>query len=72
MIAYIVAVVVLAPMCGSELNVAAFVHPTLQRQPLEVHIPMRAALARLFGRVMPKTRTCRTQRSVRVPLSIAG
>lgn len=40
-------------MCGSELNVAAFAHPTLNRQALEVHIPVRAAFAKLFGRVMP-------------------
>jgi Domain of unknown function (DUF1772) len=45
--------VVLGLMCGSELNVAAFGHPTLNRQPLELHIPMRASLARLLGRVMP-------------------
>jgi anthrone oxygenase-like protein len=49
----IAAVVVLGLMCGSELNVAAFGHPTLNRQPLELHIPMRASLARLLGRVMP-------------------
>jgi len=46
-------VLVIGLMCGSELNVAAFGHPTLNRQPLEVHIPVRAALANLFGRVMP-------------------
>ena len=40
-------------MCGSELNVAAFGHPTVNRQPLEVHIPMRSSLAALLGRVMP-------------------
>jgi uncharacterized membrane protein len=49
----IFAIVVLGLMSGSELNVAAFGHPTLNRQPLEVHIPVRAALARLLGRVMP-------------------
>jgi uncharacterized membrane protein len=47
------AVLVLGLMCGSELNVAAFAHPTLNRLPLEVHIPMRSSLARLLGRVMP-------------------
>jgi uncharacterized membrane protein len=47
------AVLVLGLMCGSELNVAAFAHPALNRQPLEVHIGMRAELARLLGRVMP-------------------
>ena len=49
----ILAVVVLGLMCGSELNVAAFAHPMLNRQPLEVHVRMRASLAALFGRVMP-------------------
>jgi hypothetical protein len=53
MLTYVIAVVVLALMCGSELNVAAFAHSTLNRMPLEIHIPVRAALARLFGRVMP-------------------
>jgi uncharacterized membrane protein len=47
------AVLVLGLMCGSELNVAMFAHPALSRQPLEVHIRMRAELARLLGRVMP-------------------
>ena len=50
---YLVALLVLGVMCGSELNVGAFAHPTLNRQPLETHIVMRAAFARLLGRVMP-------------------
>ena len=49
----ILSVIVLGLMCGSELNVAAFAHPMLNRQPLEVHVRMRASLAALFGRVMP-------------------
>ena len=49
----LLAVVVLGLMCGSELNVAAFAHPMLNRQPLEVHVRMRASMAALFGRVMP-------------------
>jgi uncharacterized membrane protein len=49
----ILALLVLGLMCGSELNVAAIAHPNLNRQPLEVHIPMRASLAALLGRVMP-------------------
>jgi hypothetical protein len=53
MLIQVLAIVVLGLMCGSELNVAAFGHPTLDRQPLDVHIPVRAAFARLFGRVMP-------------------
>ena len=49
----LLSILVLGLMCGSELNVAAFAHPTINRQPLEVHVPMRASLAILFGRVMP-------------------
>ncbi|MGO9450927.1 MAG: anthrone oxygenase family protein [Candidatus Binataceae bacterium] len=49
----ILAVLSLGLMCGSELNVAAFAHPTLNRQSLEVHIPMRSSFAALFGQVMP-------------------
>jgi uncharacterized membrane protein len=49
----LIAVIVLGLMCGSELNVAAFAHPMLNRQSPEVHVPMRSSLARLFGRVMP-------------------
>jgi uncharacterized membrane protein len=49
----LLSVLALGLMCGSELNVAAFAHPTLNRQPLEVHVRMRASLAALFGRVMP-------------------
>src|SRR5258708_34233796 len=49
----IIAVLVLGLMCGSELNVAAFSHPTFNRQPLEAHIRMRSSFAALFGRVMP-------------------
>ena len=50
---HVIALVVLGLMCGSELNVAAFAHPTLNRLPLEPHILLRSAWARLFGRVMP-------------------
>jgi uncharacterized membrane protein len=50
---HVLAVLVLGLMCGSELNVAAFCHPTLNRQPVAVHIPVRSALAVLFARVMP-------------------
>jgi uncharacterized membrane protein len=49
----LLAVLVLGLMCGSELNVAAFAHPTLNRQPREVHARMRSSLAVLLGRVMP-------------------
>jgi hypothetical protein len=47
------AVLVLGLMCGSELNVAVFGHPSLNRQSVEVHIPVRATFAAMFGRVMP-------------------
>jgi uncharacterized membrane protein len=50
---HILAVLVLGLMCGSELNVAAFSHPLLNRQPVQVHIPVRSSLATLFGKVMP-------------------
>ena len=49
----LVAVLLLGLMCGSELNVAAFAHPTLNRQPLETHILVRSSVAALLGRVMP-------------------
>ena len=49
----LLAVLVLGLMCGSELNVAAFAHPTLNREPLEVHIPVRSSFAALLGHVMP-------------------
>ncbi|HKN12864.1 MAG TPA: DUF1772 domain-containing protein [Candidatus Binatus sp.] len=49
----ILAVVSLGLMCGSELNVAVFAHPAFNRQSPEVHIPMRASFAKLFGQVMP-------------------
>ncbi|HXP46160.1 MAG TPA: DUF1772 domain-containing protein [Terriglobales bacterium] len=49
----LIAVLVLGLMCGSELNVAAFAHPTLNRQPLQAHIPVRSSFAALFGQVMP-------------------
>lgn len=50
---WLLAMIVLGLMCGSELNVAAFGHPTLNRQPLEAHILVRSSLATLLGRVMP-------------------
>ena len=41
----IIAVLVLGLMCGSELNVAVFGHPTVKRQPLETHILVRSSFA---------------------------
>jgi uncharacterized membrane protein len=49
----ILAVLVLGLMCGSELNVAVFGHPTLNRQPLDAHILVRSSFAAVLGRVMP-------------------
>jgi len=40
-------------MCGSELNVGVFARPTFKRQALEVHVLVRAALAKLLGQIMP-------------------
>jgi uncharacterized membrane protein len=47
------ALLVLGLMCGSELNIAAFGHPALSRQPLDTHILVRSSLAVMLGRVMP-------------------
>ena len=60
MILQLLALVVLGLMCGSELNVAAFGHPTLYRQPLGAHILVRSSFAALFGRVMPFWMTAST------------
>ena len=40
-------------MCGGELKVALFGHSTLNREPLDVHLTVRSAFARLPGRVGP-------------------
>ena len=53
MVLHLLALLALGLMCGSELNVAAFGHPTLNRQPLEAHILVRSSFAALLGRVMP-------------------
>ena len=49
----LIAVLALGLMCGSELNVALFAHPTLNRQPLNVHVLVRSSFASLLGHVMP-------------------
>jgi uncharacterized membrane protein len=49
----LLAVLVLGLMSGSEFNVAAFAHPTLNQQPQSVHAVMRSSFAALFGHVMP-------------------
>jgi uncharacterized membrane protein len=53
MVLHLLALLVLGLMCGSELNVALFSHPVLNRQPLDTHILVRSSLAALLGRVMP-------------------
>ena len=53
MMLQLLAVLVLGLMCGSELSVAAFGHPDLNRQPVESHILVRSSLAAMFGRIMP-------------------
>ncbi len=50
---HLAALLVLGLMCGSELNVAIFSHPTLNRQPLDTHVLVRSSFAALLGRVMP-------------------
>ena len=40
-------------MVGSELAITVFVHPTLDRLPDDVHLPVAIALARVQGRHMP-------------------
>lgn len=49
----VAAAIVLGLLVGSELNVGAFLHPTLARLRHDAHIESRAAFARLFGKVMP-------------------
>jgi uncharacterized membrane protein len=49
----VVAIIVAGLMVGSELAVAAFVHPTLDRLPDNVHQPVAIALARVLGKFMP-------------------
>jgi uncharacterized membrane protein len=48
----VVAIIVAGLMVGSELAIAAFVHPTLDRLSDNVHLPVASALARVLGRVM--------------------
>ena len=50
---HVVAILVAGLLVGSELAIAAFVHPTLNRLPDTVHLPVASALARVLGRVSP-------------------
>lgn len=49
----VAAIIVAGLMVGSELAVAVFVHPTLDRLPDDVHLPVASALARIQGAFMP-------------------
>ena len=49
----VVAIIVAGLMVGSELAIAVFVHPTLDKLPDNVHLPAASALARVLGTVMP-------------------
>jgi hypothetical protein len=71
MIIRLLAMLVLGLMCGSELNVAVFGHPILNRQPLETHIRVRSSFAALLGRVMPFWMAASTALNVLVLLPYA-
>jgi uncharacterized membrane protein len=71
MMLQLVAVLVLGLMCGSELNVAAFAHPTLNHQPLRAHILVRSSFAVLLGKVMPFWMTGSTVLNLLLLLPIA-
>lgn len=49
----VVAILVAGLMVGSELGIAAIVHPTLSKLPDDVHLPAASALARVSGTLMP-------------------
>jgi uncharacterized membrane protein len=49
----VVAIIGAGLMVGSELAIAVFVHPALDRLPDDVHLPAATALARVLGRFMP-------------------
>jgi uncharacterized membrane protein len=48
-----VAIIVAGLMVGSELAIAVFIHPTLDKLPDDAHLPAASALARVLGTVMP-------------------
>ena len=49
----VVTTLVTGLMVGSELAIAALVHPTLEKLPDHIHQPAASALARVMGTVMP-------------------
>jgi uncharacterized membrane protein len=49
----VVTIIVAGLMVGCELATAVFVHPTLDKLPDNVHLPVASALARVQGKFMP-------------------
>jgi hypothetical protein len=49
----VTAILVAGLMVGSELAIAALIHPTLETLKDEVHLPAATALARVLGKLMP-------------------
>ena len=49
----VMAILVAGLMVGCELSIAAFIHPTLDMLPDDVHQPAASAIARVMGTVMP-------------------
>jgi len=49
----VMAILVAGLMVGCELSIAAFLHPTLDMLPDDVHQPAASAIARVMGKVMP-------------------
>ena len=49
----VIAILVAGLMVGCELSIAAFIHPTLDTLPDDVHLPAASAIARVMGTVMP-------------------
>ena len=47
----VVAVVVAGLMVGGELAIVAFIHPTLDRLPDNVHLPVASELGCLMGEI---------------------
>jgi len=47
------AIIVAGLMVGSELAIAAFIHPTLDKLPDDAHLPAASAIARVMGTAMP-------------------
>jgi hypothetical protein len=49
----VMAILVAGLIVGCELSIAAFIHPTLDMLPDNVHQPAASAIARVMGTVMP-------------------